>query len=644
MKLLMQPSVSKEPFKRVSQTMPKWNTTSSAEKQLASILIQEISSNSDKYKQAEQLYQITLRLLNGNAGFSKDWPNFEDEITSNLIAEIVYQVELRDSDVKRSGSYFTPHVLAADMVNVAAQNWKRDRSSEIENAIWYDPCVGGGIFPVAIARFLLEQKMPPERIVDRITGSDINPLFAQATRIRLALVLSKGDLKKFTQLYNRCLNSISEEDSLLNFSEISDFFAKPQKKVDIVIGNPPYVRSNNLSPDVKKSLRMLYPSIWSGTTDLYMFFIAHGLNALKTHGVLCYVSPATFQRTSSASQIREYILNKASIHAVFDFDELEVFQNVHSHISVYALIKNATDTLTKYSLYTTLPAESPLTKNPFPIVNVSLNGLGDRAWSFHPKNTSILPLLERDSLPLRAYFKIYSGIKTGLKNAYELVATKHDEILNDEKSKQYIYRLVKPQQIEKWDLQWKGTYQIVIPRGQTMNPDSKAYQHLLGFKDELSVRSDLQKDDPWYSLRDCAYLDLFNAPKIVYRDISAHPRFALDKEGMAVVDGAFFMPTTDLFLLGLLNSKVGEFYFKSCCATIGSIGSRARLRFKKVYVSEFPIPKHVDSKARAAVERFVEQMLTGDTMKTQELEHQMNSVVLDIYRVPFEQRQTILES
>jgi hypothetical protein len=272
--------------------------------------------------------------------------------------------------------------------------------------------------------------------------------------------------------------------------------------------------------------------------------------------------------------------------------------------------------------------------------------LSDKAgatWNFHPDNFSILKFIEKDTAPLRSFATIYSGIKTGLKEAYELNEKEHVEILRDPKSKNLVYPLLKPRHIERWSLNWGNTYQIVVQKGQVMDTGSKAYEHLLKFKDRLEKRTDLRQGGAWYSLRDCAYMDLFNAPKIVYRDISTTPKFAVDTKGMVVVDGAFFIPTDDYFLLGLLNSKIGAFYFRSKCAAIGSVGSGGRLRFKKVYVSEFPIPRNIRADTKADIETLARKITSSDTMNTIPLELELNRLVFDLYGVPEEYKEAILE-
>ena len=83
-------------------------------------------------------------------------------------------------------------------------------------------------------------------------------------------------------------------------------------------------------------------------------------------------------------------------------------------------------------------------------------------------------------------------------------------------------------------------------------------------------------------------------PKIVFPDIATSCRFALDKNGFFGANTVYFLPTDDLVLLGILNSKVVHFYFSQTCAALEGAGE-AYLRFFGQYLEGFPVPNHQDA-------------------------------------------------
>ena len=61
----------------------------------------------------------------------------------------------------------------------------------------------------------------------------------------------------------------------------------------------------------------------------------------------------------------------------------------------------------------------------------------------------------------------------------------------------------------------------------------------------------------WYETQDpVEYWQLFDSPKIIYQVIQFYPNYSLDLEGKLSNDKTFFIPTSDLYILGVLNSAV----------------------------------------------------------------------------------------
>ena len=91
------------------------------------------------------------------------------------------------------------------------------------------------------------------------------------------------------------------------------------------------------------------------------------------------------------------------------------------------------------------------------------------------------------------------------------------------------------------------------------------------------------------------------------------PLFTLDDRGYFSNNKTFILPTDDLFILGILNSKVALFYFMIFCAALEGSSDRY-LEFRAQYVREFPVctinasdPK--DAALHGRLVSLVEQML-----------------------------------
>ena len=84
--------------------------------------------------------------------------------------------------------------------------------------------------------------------------------------------------------------------------------------------------------------------------------------------------------------------------------------------------------------------------------------------------------------------------------------------------------------------------------------------HLEKFSKTAEKRWD--KGDYWWELRSCDYYDEFFKLKIIFPDIAKESRMIYDLRGLFVGNTAYIIPTNDLYLLGILNSKMIFFYYQ----------------------------------------------------------------------------------
>src|SRR5439155_16336859 len=123
----------------------------------------------------------------------------------------------------------------------------------------------------------------------------------------------------------------------------------------------------------------------------------------------------------------------------------------------------------------------------------------------------------------------------------------------------------------------------------------------------------------WYELQQpqLRFSEYLDGPKIIFPDISTSPRFALDEQGHYGSNTIYFIPGRDLFLLALLNSKVGNFYFVHTCAGLEGKGE-TYLRFFGQYLEGFPVvgidnANKNASQQRKRTEELAQQMLSLHT-------------------------------
>jgi hypothetical protein len=144
----------------------------------------------------------------------------------------------------------------------------------------------------------------------------------------------------------------------------------------------------------------------------------------------------------------------------------------------------------------------------------------------------------------------------------------------DPKAKDLTRPYLRGQDINRWSPSWAGLWMIAIKSsGDHKWPWSNdaegaearfaetypsIHNRLKRFRDELTRRLDQGRH--WWELRSCSYWDEFDTSKLMYQQILFHPSFAFDDSGQLGNNKTFFLPTSDLYLLGVLDSPLMWWY------------------------------------------------------------------------------------
>lgn len=102
-----------------------------------------------------------------------------------------------------------------------------------------------------------------------------------------------------------------------------DFFAYPDsEKFDTIIGNPPYVRYQDILPDTR---RRLVSAHFDGRSNLYLFFIEKCLRHLAPGGELIFITPRDFLKATSAVRLNRLLYEAGSITHAIELGDARVF-------------------------------------------------------------------------------------------------------------------------------------------------------------------------------------------------------------------------------------------------------------------------------------------------------------------------------
>ncbi len=452
-------------------------------------------------------------------------------------------------------------------------------------------------------------------LLNNIYGVDIDPQAVEVTKLSLLLKVLEGEseqtiAKQLKLFHERALPDLGNNIKCGNSLIGTDFYdinvgagLKPapttiddeeRRKVnpfdwerefpeimknggfDAVIGNPPYVRQEGLG-DLKEYFQRKY-TVYHGMADLYAYFIEKGVSLLRDKGIFGYIVANKWMRANYGEPLRKW-LKRQCIAQIVDFGDLPVFQQATTYPCILVIGKDKPPSAFVAAQAKTLEFESLEGYVKENRHSVKLSILDDTGWSLaDERSAALLNKLKKTGVSLKEYVKgkIYRGVLTGLNEAFVIdEETRNMLVSEDPKSKEIIKPFLIGRDIKRYQPPTGNQFLIFIPKGWTSanfgnvsdvwNCFQKKYpavaRHLLPFADNAKKRFD--KGDYWWELRACEYYAEFEKPKIVYPNICKKSEFVFDEEGFYTNQKCFIISLPDKYLLGLLNSTVNNFLFRS---------------------------------------------------------------------------------
>lgn len=193
------------------------------------------------------------------------------------------------NDRKVNGAFFTPTYVVDFIIN---------QVSPKENDRCIDPSCGCGAFLIGLVEFYQKnfKKSVKNTIKENIFGSDILDYNIKRSKIILSLfgLLNEEIIEEFDfNLYH--------QDSLR---------AVWNSEYDIVVGNPPYVKFQDLSDDNRDYLIKNWESTENGTFNLYFAFFELGYKLLSPKGKLGFITPNNYFTSLAGYTLRQYFSQK----------------------------------------------------------------------------------------------------------------------------------------------------------------------------------------------------------------------------------------------------------------------------------------------------------------------------------------------
>ncbi len=470
-------------------------------------------------------------------------------------------------------------------------------------------------------------------LLDHIYGVDIDSQAVEVTKLSLLLKVLEGETKETLQRQlfakERALPDLADNIKCGNSLIGPDFYRGKQLDLfdeeerlrinvfdwqtefrpimqsggfDAVIGNPPYVRMEAFK-SIKVYLSEHYES-HEERSDLYSYFIERAIDLLNPAGLFGMIVSNKFIRAKYGRPLRRVLSNRVKITCLTDFAGASVFVGA----TVRTIVVLATPTRNPSIQTNYVPVPDLETLKAISTGRISVNQhaessrfcLGEHAlsgdqWRLIPASHSdLLSRLQGCGKSLSEHYgtRALFGLKTGLNDAFIVdEEIKKELVRTDPRSRHILKPILFGRDVRRYLIKPAGRFVIYCHPSINVHSYSAIKEYLTPFRQALDKRAGPQE---WFELQQpaVALLPLMKMPKIVYPIIAKECRFVIDEEGFLVNDKMFVLPVADWTLVGVLNSRVANFYFGCVCAALE--GARDRyLEFRAQYVDPFPIPSTI---------------------------------------------------
>lgn len=116
-----------------------------------------------------------------------------------------------------------------------------------------------------------------------------------------------------------------------------DFFDYPvSEKFETIIGNPPYVRYQDILPGTKSKLRS---QLFDERSNLYLFFIEKCVQHLAESGELIFITPRDFLKATSSIRLNAFLYEQGTITDVIDLGDKKIFQGFSPNCIIFRFEK-----------------------------------------------------------------------------------------------------------------------------------------------------------------------------------------------------------------------------------------------------------------------------------------------------------------
>jgi len=492
------------------------------------------------------------------------------------IWDIIGQFEITIDGIYRklNGAVSTP-LFVVDYINK-----KVILENDAKNIKVIDPACGSGIFLVDALLKLKEKtgRSYKELVENNIYGIDIDPRAIKRTKILLSLIVFENE------------GEIPSKFNIYRGNSLDKSFLKAclkEEKFQAVVGNPPYVRIQNLEDATKDVIRRYWKFV-QGDTDIFIPFIELGIELIAEDGKMGYITPNSYLTSYAGKELRKFLQLNTLVEEILDFDYYQVFKGITTYTAITIISKRKKN----YFIFKKL-------KDPNQIADLeSVKGekvyfteLNPTKWILVPsENKELIRIIENAYYKLKDIADVRVGLATLADEVYIIENPVEQggffvKIFKGKKfliEKEITKEVIKASIIKTEEDIRKNNRRIIFPykklngkfvilsEEELKFEYPRTYEYFLFCKDILLKRDKGKKKyETWFAFGRTQGINTTFGEKILTPPMALKPTFVVcEKKDATFYSGYGIFPKvepfTDLHLLKkILNSKLTKLYIEN---------------------------------------------------------------------------------
>ncbi len=477
---------------------------------------------------------------------------------------------------------------------------------------------------------LLEAKLPNNWQKDMLSAR-LMPILDNNIRCGNSLI-DPNDYRVFWESENRDLFDVNESTlfrlNLFSWSSDTHGFGRVFEQsggFDIVIGNPPYIRIQELqkwAADECAFYKHHYQSARQGNIDIYVVFFEKGVRIMNANGYLGFIAPHKYWQASYGFGLRKFIADTIRVDEIIDFGAEQVFRDASTYTAIQILSSEEVSSPVRYAKVLELDDGErqchaiQLGKQVDGIYSFPADPIpsGGDPWYFMPPETKkLVASMDIGQSPKlkEIMVRMYQGIRTSANTVYVL------DSLGDGKYRSkslgttidleddFLRPFLDGGEIQRYEI--RPANKVVLCPYQTdrsgrvelidqktlMSQCPMTWRYLQANQQLLRDRERGKMDHAgWYGYVYPKNLDMDGIPRLIVRDIVFSGSFAFDSEGeFTFVSGYGLILHKQYrhlyhYILGLLNSSPVTEYLRSISTPIRGGWFRTFPQF----LEQIPVP------------------------------------------------------